>query len=389
MSAFDPGILDFAGSAVWMEAHSQAPPTLRRAEYLAPLLPFEWVSPAWAVQFLGSLLLATMLFGSIAGEREQGTLAMVVSSGVSPRTIGRTKVAAGIIASSAFALMCLAASLLVTAIALRSSIPWARVFSLGVAYLAGFAVLAGLFLWLSVRSRSAGVAFAWCGGLWVVFAVVVPFAGAELGARLYPTPIASAFDAEAKLRAGDAFWRDEDNKKRVTDEFALSLAKNEGHDSVDGLGFNREGLELQASEVFANQVFDELYGALYATHRRQGDVLAALSFLSPVLALRRISAALSGTDTESQIDFATQAEQHRRVIIEQMNIDMIRHAGDEGYGYTADVELWESIADFEPALQGLGKTFARLWVEWTALAVWLLTIFVLLSRALTRLEVYP
>ena len=86
LAAFDPGVFDYAGAAFWMEAHTQNPTTLRRAEDIAVRAPFASLSPAWVIQVVGSLVLALALFGAVAREREQGTLRSLAAAGVTARS---------------------------------------------------------------------------------------------------------------------------------------------------------------------------------------------------------------------------------------------------------------------------------------------------------------
>jgi ABC-2 type transport system permease protein len=73
LGLFDPGALDTAGVAVWMEGHYQNPAQFRRIED-APLgLRVAQFSPAWVLVLLGSLAIIVALHGIIAGEREDGT----------------------------------------------------------------------------------------------------------------------------------------------------------------------------------------------------------------------------------------------------------------------------------------------------------------------------
>ncbi len=369
LAAFDPGVFDYAGAAFWMEAHTQNPTTLRRAEDVAVRAPFASLSPAWVIQVVGTLVLALALYGSVATEREQGTLRSVASSGVSARTFALGKLGVAATFVTAVTVLVLAVSVLPVFASDALPLEGSRLLGLLLTYLIALLAFAFLIVWVSSLSSDSSGAFSRSAILWLTMALLWPVLAGQLATTLFPDTQEQELKNAIQLQAQTPFWVGDAQGPAVAAQEKKVLAEF-GGESFESLGFDREALVLQAHEEFANAIYDELYGELNALHRRQDTVLRYASALSPLLALQRLSAAWSGTDLYAQQHFATQAEQHRRMIIEMLNRDMMIHAGDEAFAYTADRELWESIPDFSYAALALPKVLKTYLFELCVLLCW-------------------
>ncbi|OSZ70849.1 hypothetical protein CAP39_07830 [Sphingomonas sp. IBVSS1] len=82
MALLDPGVLPYAGSAIWLEAHNRNPAQARPAEDLAGGLDLGRFSAAWVFQYVLPLLLFIIDAGLVAREREAGTLRLMLASGL-------------------------------------------------------------------------------------------------------------------------------------------------------------------------------------------------------------------------------------------------------------------------------------------------------------------
>lgn len=96
LSLFDRGVDSQVGAMQRIEAHRQTHPRERPTEDAGVLGRFGEVTPAIVLQKFVPLLLIIALFPAVAAEREQGTLAHVLSTGVSGTTFALGK-AAGLV----------------------------------------------------------------------------------------------------------------------------------------------------------------------------------------------------------------------------------------------------------------------------------------------------
>lgn len=374
LASFDPGVFDHAGSAFWMEAHTQNPTTLRRVEDAAVATPFAALSPAWVIQIVGTLALALLLFPSVAGEVERGTFRALAANGASASPVATGKVAAVLVPIGLVLGLSLVVVAIISAASGSGEVSFARILFLLAAYAAGLLAFALVVMAISARARTASSAFAAAAVFWVVAAIAIPAIGGQLASTLHPDIDEQELRNAIQLEAQTPFWAGDAQEAAVA-AYEAEVLETYGAESFDELGFDREAMILQAHEEFANAVYDRLYGELEAQHLAQDNVLRLASILSPVLALQRVSAGVSGTDLMAQQRFATDSEQHRRVIIEQLNRYMMENAGDQGFAFMAGRELWETTPDFTATSPSLGDVFARYWLELLVLVAWLIAGF--------------
>ena len=158
------------------------------------------------------------------------------------------------------------------------------------------------------------------------------------------------------------------------------LAKYEV-ETVDELPVNFSGIALNAGEDYSNRVFDKHYGELWAVIDRQDVIAQMLSFLSPTLAVRSLSLAFCGTDNADHLDFSRQAETYRRRLVSSLNKDLIENAGDTGFAYAADGELWKTIPHFDYQPRTAAQAFNGQMIAFTALSAWFLSAIIVLIMA--------
>ncbi|MCZ0954832.1 MAG: DUF3526 domain-containing protein [Rhodospirillaceae bacterium] len=357
LAAFDPGSIDHAGLAVWMEAHRHNPAVFRRAEDGDDLQLLARLDPAWLLMVIGPLLLVVVLHGALASEREDGTFRQLMSTGVSRLQIGLAKLAAGMLSVVA---ILLPAALLVFALV------WlgggeatpdraARVGGLVAVYFAYFLTLGLVVLGVSALSASRRSAFAIAFVLWGASVVVAPRLAGDLAATLHPHADAESVRDELQVASG-AYFADqalqEQDMQRVLAEY--------GVDDVDQLPISWSGYRLQRGEEVSHALFEEVFADIDEQSARQARVLRMGALVSPTLAVRELSAGLAGTDRRHHRAFTEAAEQHRRVIIKQLNDDLTINGATAAFGYTAGEALWREIPPFSqspPAFRQLAGAY--------------------------------
>ena len=104
LSFFDAGVESFAGNSIFLEAHKQNSTNFSEARHSSGLLRFGELTPALILQLLVPLLIFFLGFSAITGERENGTLPILLAQNVSWREILIGKTLS--IISIVFALLC-------------------------------------------------------------------------------------------------------------------------------------------------------------------------------------------------------------------------------------------------------------------------------------------
>lgn len=360
LALFDRGVDRYLGVAVWLEAHRQNTLIHRPADDAPAVQRFGDLTAATILQVVGPLLALLLTFAALAGERERGTLRLLLGQGVSPRALVLGKLAAAMLLLTP---MLLVAS--VAAAALGGGL--ARVALLALAYGLYLGCFVALGAAISARARRTSTALVAALALWVAAVIVVPRLASDLAAWAYPTPSEHEFFA--------AIGRDikegidgHDPQNRRTEALKAELLARHGVKTVDELPVNFAGVALQAGEEYGDRVYDRRYAELHALHDRQADLRLGLSVLSPLLALRPLSAALCGTDVAAHRAFAAAAEAHRRALVRRLNEDVAQHPGAAPFDYQAGPELWRELdarkwqppAAPPPDLRGLGVLAALL-----------------------------
>ncbi|MEM9600756.1 MAG: DUF3526 domain-containing protein, partial [Pseudomonadota bacterium] len=258
-----------------------------------------------------------------------------------------------------------------------------RLLWLAVAYSLMLSAFALTVLWLSARSHTVTRAFIASAFAWFTLALILPAMSGQLAVSLFPDPDAQSINAAIERDAIAAF-REGDAREKAMAALEADIVADQGGIAFDDLGYSRVALSLQAHEEFANDVYDALYGELYDNHRRQDSVMRYAALLSPVLAAQRLSSALAGTDLTAQISFAEQAEAHRRLIIADLNMDMMVNGGANAYAYRADRTLWEATQEFIPRPPSVTAILSAYRIEWLSLLLWFAVMTVLSVRATQR-----
>ena len=346
LAAFDPGVSDYAGMALWMEAHYQNPAVFRRAEEQGDTGWIASLSPAWILQTMTPLFIFLVLFGAISGERESGTLRQNAALGVDSRALAGGKLGGAALSLGIVIVPVLAGALFVAAgaggtVTLEDNA--LRIAGLTLTYGVFLFAVGAIALGVSALCRDRRSALIALVSIWAVGFVFTPRLAGDIAASAHPEPDAGALTA-ALQKAARGLGADEEAMAALPSEAMAEY----GVERMEDLPINFLGYRLQRAEEYAYDLFAEVYRQLGAVHDAQERVLGAASVISPVIAVERLSSGLAGVDRLHQQAFIDNAEAHRRVIVEQLNRDFMIHGADaSGAAYTADENLWRQIEDFD------------------------------------------
>ncbi|MEM6792927.1 MAG: DUF3526 domain-containing protein [Acidobacteriota bacterium] len=391
LASLDPGVDAYLGTAVWLEAHRQGPFSLRPAEDATATQRFGDLTAALTLQVLAPLLAIILGFQTFAGERERGTLRLLASLGLEPRTLALGK-ALGL-AAALFLALGPAVALGVTTAAMSGGSSGAGPslvpgLLLAAVYLVYFATLLALVIAVSARAPSPRAALVTLLGLWMAATLIVPRLAADLAERLYPIPTSRAFFAaidEDQANGVAGMGSREERRARLEKE----TLERYGARTLEELPVDFGGLSLQASEEHANLVFDKHYAELWRLYERQERLHLWAALASPTLAVRSVSMALAGTDIERHRHFASAAEDHRRRLVKFLNDDLTYNSGEASFGYLADEALWRSAPEFTYRAPALAATLRDQAPALVLLAAWLLAALLVAGRAVSRLKILP
>jgi ABC-2 type transport system permease protein len=368
LAFFDPGLNPYLGIAIWMEAHKQNEPLYRPAQDTGMVARFGELSPAVVLGSLLPLLLILVAGPTIAGERERGTLRQLLAQGITLRQLVAGKILA--LGTLALALILpiligFGAWTLATTPSFDALIRFLMLSTVLLIYVGGALMLCTFVSLIAPTVRAAlGILFAF----WVFSTLIAPRVVVEVAELLHQTPSALAFRAALESDLADTR---ELNHAIETELFAL--LHQHGVRTVDQLPVNFTAVQLQLGEEHGYRIFDAHYGRLYDGHLAQERTFRLGGLLAPVIAWTSLSNGLAGSDLLHFHDFVDAAEQHRRIMQQMLNDDLLANPERDGIRYEAGPELWRTIPAFTytaPTLTTILPTYA---LPFAILIVWLLS----------------
>ncbi|MXX70685.1 MAG: DUF3526 domain-containing protein [Gemmatimonadetes bacterium] len=371
LAFFDPGVGAYAGTSLFLEGHRQNAASFGDARHSTGMLRFGRLTPAAVLGLLLPLFVVAAGFASVSGERERGTLRLLLAQGATPGQIMGGKVLGVGALALAAALPIGLVTATFAAVGGESQASVIRLLALAagyVAYLTGWVLLT---VWVSSRRASSRAALVQLVAIWVALCVAAPRLGASLAATLHPIPSRAQFTAqveEAQRGVGDSHNPDDPFFRALRDEY---LARYEVA-SVDELPINWGGVVSREGEEVTSRINEEQQQELLAAHRRQDGVLAWFGLLSPYLAARDLSMAAAGTGAEAVEAFRAQAEAHRYDIIQRLNdmhVHEIRYENDRAQRIAR--QEWTRFPVFQPSPPSLRRALTDRPQSLAALGLWI------------------
>ena len=383
LAFFDFGVDPFAGHMLYLEGHRQNSANFSEAGQFSVLLRFGQLTPAFVLQVLAPLLIVFLAFGSVAREREQGQLRLLMAHGTPGHAIVAAKLAAHgglalLLASPAFGALAV--------VAWRHDGAGAQALSMMAAYALYLLLWSTGAVLVSALARRARASLLALCGCWVAMVVLLPRIVPDIAARLIERPMRVETDAASAIAMaalGDSHDPDDPHFAR----FRARILQRYGRARVEDLPVNYGALVIEEGEHLGNAVFERAMRADAVLQQRQNALVDLAAVATPAIALRRLSTALAGTDGAGHARFLRAAEHYRYALIQALNR---LHVTEVAYQNDRDQRLdrahWRRMPHFAyrpagmEALHGTG-------LAWAMLAGWALALAgaaVLVARRLDR-----
>ena len=385
LAAFDPGVDAYTGHTLFLEGHRQNSANFGDVRQSSLLLRFGQLTPAFVLQVLAPLLLIFIGHGAVARESESGTLRVLLAQGVRPWQIVTGKLLAlGSVGALALLPVLLALLWIGTTTPAPASLTIVLAFGYGL----------WLLIWtLGIVGISAGFA---CGrdallallAVWVVSVVLMPRLASEVSASTLALP--TRFETDIAVARDLAAVGDSHNPEDpYFSGFRKKVLAQYGVSSIEDLPVNYKGLVAIEGERLTSALFQRSTNAnfeLQASQLRQVDNFA---WLSPVIALRRLSMAAAGTDLQNYRHFVEQAEQHRYRLVQELNrlqaeklsLATDRSSRDSRISHTH----WHGLAVFHHEDLAPAEALRRAAPAAGVLLIWMAGLSALLALAMRRL----
>ncbi|MBN8786531.1 MAG: DUF3526 domain-containing protein [Terrimonas sp.] len=378
LHCFDPGLSIYTGTSVYMEPHRQNDFLFSKGQESDTGIRFGWLSPALICQLLLPLLIIVLSFNSINGEVEKGTMSLLLSQGISFRQLLFAKTLAVFLVFEIFVTAYLLATATAAGLLLKAAVDPAGIFYLWLVYSCYCIIWSLSGVYISSRIKNAGGAIAVLLLCWMFTNILLPRISANIAENVYPVATNYQFRkkiSEAIEKGLDGHDAQGERAKRIEQEL---LAKYKV-DSVEQLPFNFEGYIMQQGEEYSSKVYDNYFGEIFNSLKKQKTLQSWLGLGSPFVALRNISMAASNASLESEIDFQQQAEHYRRSFVQNLNNDMRDNSAYGSFNtYKVSKDTYGSINDVEIKNHPLAWSFPHIIPDNIGLLCWLLVLVILM-----------
>ncbi len=386
LSFFDFGLDTYTGTMVYLEAHQQNSANFSAVQQSGGLLRFGEMTVAFVLQWLIPLLIIFLTFNTFTQEKEQETLKVLLSQGLTVAQIANAKLQGYAKALSLIILPALLVASLFLLLANGLSIDAGfllRLLLFLTAYLVYFFIfLAGSILVsaLNQHSRSALLLLL---GIWITACVIMPKVTANLGSLLYQTPSKAEMDATVHHAASHGMNGHDPQDKR-TAEFTKALLAKYKVDSVSQLPVNVDGLVMAEGEAYSSKVYAQEFDKLANTYHQQSKVSEWAGLLNPYLAIRYTSMALAGTDAAHYVHFLKAAEDYRYRLAQHLNHLQTTKLKYHDKETRLDNSHWKNYPAFSYREPSVGWALGSHLISVVALLLWGGLLYFFFTRLITR-----
>lgn len=386
LAAFDPGLTDYVGSSVFIEAHAQNIARHRPIEAGAALSRFGGFSAAWALQVVAPLLIILAGFGTMSGAVARERLRQELGAGAPAAAL----VGGRLIALSA------AAGLLVLAM-IGICLPAIILQGAGQVEITGFAAIGGayvlyllVFCALTVAASglfaSARTSLVVLLAFWAVAALLAPRIAPAVSENLEPTPSAQAFRATVTEEAEKGVSGHDPADRRLN-ALRDELLQRYNVRDVAELPINFRGVSLEFGERNSTETYNRHFDRLYAVYRRQEAVQRAFAIISPAIAVQPWSRGFAGTDFAAHLAYLRGVEDYRYRLVQTLNHEVRTHPPPPGERYhLADIATVTRSVAYAPPEQHLAQIVAAQAPDLLILLAWTIVALGLAALSALRLE---
>jgi ABC-2 type transport system permease protein len=394
LAAIDPGIDSMVGTSIFLEGHRRNTATFAPAKETGLLARFGSFSPAFALQTLAPLLLIICGFATVTREKENRTLYQLIGQGV-----GTGRLVTGKFLALWLVAILALLPLIILGLAATSGQAFdfrVSLFTLASGYLLYLSLWILVIVSVSALQRTSSQSLSLLLGMWVISVVLMPRVAGEYAAAALPTPS----QTEINLRFAEAM-RSEGDSHNIEDEAFTDLRSltltEYGVERVEDLPFNYRGYVAMKGEESDTELLNQYTEQRLNREVQQKNVADSFAWLSPAIAMRAFSMALSGTALQDHHYFLREAEDYRYNMVQTFNRlqmtemtlaeDLARNESAEaGQRTRIDATNWREMPVFD--LQPLPH--AQRWqgaaTAGVSLLVWLLAAIGLLFVAARRIR---
>jgi ABC-2 type transport system permease protein len=379
---FDFGVDSYVGNSVYLEAHRQNDAKFSAAQDSSSLIRFGEMTVSFVLQLLMPLLIIFLCFNAIVKEKEDNTLKLMLSQGVSLKQIawgkilGYSKALAWIILPVlvlAFAFITLGTGGTFTVDVVL------RFLLMTLLYCSYFFVFIAISVVVSAYAKTSRDSLLQLLGIWIVACIILPKATANIGASIFKAP--SSFEFREAIKVDEENGIDGHNPsdarfEKIKEE---TLAKYKV-ETVEELPVNFYAITMQEGEKYSSMVYNEHFDRLEGIYKKQNAVSAYSAIINPFMAVRNVSMGLAGSDYKTALAFQKQAEQYRFQMVKLLNNNMRDNTKTGDWDTKAEESLYAELPDFEFNSPTISQVLTQNIIGLLAIAFWIIFLSIMVNK---------
>lgn len=387
LSIIEPGVTNATGQAIYLEPHRRnlARNSAVQDENFTSRL--EKLTPSFVLYALIPLLIVIFSYNALSSEREHGTLRMLHSVGVRKAHLAWGKLLALAVVVALLVVPFFTLTIVANYWMSQSEASVGiRLVLLGAAYFFYYLSFCCISLGVSAFARSSRASLFMLLGIWLCVVMITPRIGASVAKATVPLPSTGAFWTGIQHDYEHGLPGDGDLTSR-TKAFDKKLLEENGVTTLKELPFGANAARRLHRDAYADKVHDMHFSRLWELYGRQELITLIGSGLSPIVAIRSITAAVSSSNLSNQMHFENVAEQYRQKVnkdLDQWDVDNTRGVTSFESKYAGN-DVWESIGSFTYLPQSLGQSLGQIMPAIAALLLWLASTAMFLHLSSKRL----
>lgn len=374
LSSFDNGLENVTGTSMRIEAHVQhtmAAPALRPADTYSR---FGELTIASVLQLFFPLFIIFSCYNSYTQEKVSGTLRLLLIQGATQSSIIKSKAKYHLIFVNSMLLislcLCLPALLFPGTTATDDS-TLIRLLCLVIAYSIYCNIFVLIAIAISVLAKNARQSLLLLTAAWLLWNIMLPRLSAGIAGELHPLP--SQYQQQERIEKAiktgiDGHSSREERQQQIIDATLRQYKVK----SADELPVNLNAILLQASENYAQMVYDIYTAKTDSIIQIQNRYNNYLALADPYLAIRNLSMALCGTDYLRQQHFDRAARQYRNDFIRRLNNELAYGGSKPNDSHwKVDASFYRSIPSFHYKPPAFTQVLESQWMMIASLLLWL------------------
>ncbi len=379
LSLIDPGVEKYTGVSVFLEAHSRNEADNVAAADQTGLSRFGDLTPDFILLFIIPLMIIALGHQSVTREKEQGTIRIIKTQGISSKQLIWGKWLGNFIPIAV-----LTTALFTLAAVFIGEFNWKLLVSMWLIYLVYFAIINGITLIVSSLTSNSGISLVTLLAIWIGSCLALPKVASSYVNEKYPYPTRQEFEsavAEDKRKGLDGHDPWSEASKLLEKETLESYQVKK----LEDLPFNFDAFRMQKGEEHEAEIYIKHNEKLKEVHKKQTKVYQNLAFLSPFLPTRFMSMAIANTDYATHWNFTDVAEKHRVEMQRILNGNFAKNSKLGDWNYKADASLLSEIPDFQFETPAFEEVISANMGNLMILGAWLFVSFGFLFLASTRI----